>query len=152
SGETASRMYAKTGLIFGSFVAVYVVLVFFVATWWLAMPLAMLVGLLMAAIGFNVQHDGGHRSYSESGCVNKLMAMTLDLLGGSSYIWAQKHNIIHHTYANIAGHDDDINIGFLGRLAPHQRRLSFHRLRHYYLWVLYGLLPIKWQLYDDFRD
>src|SRR5262249_14398236 len=69
-----------------------------------------------------------------------------------SYVWAQKHNAIHHTYANIPGHDDDINIGFLGRLAPHQRRLRFHRLQHYYLWALYGLLPIKWQIYDDFRN
>src|SRR5262249_654192 len=25
------------------------------------------------------------------------------------------------------------------------------RFQHYYLWSLYGLLPIKWQLYDDFH-
>jgi linoleoyl-CoA desaturase len=146
------RMYTKTALIFGALATVYVALVFFVATWWLALPLAVLVGLLMAAVGFNIQHDGGHRAYSDSRCINNLMAMTLDLLGGSSYIWAQKHNVIHHTYANISGHDDDINMGFLGRLSPHQRRQGYHRLQHYYLWALYGLLPIKWQVYDDFRD
>jgi len=79
------------------------------------------------------------------------MALSLDLLGGSSYIWARKHNSIHHSYANITGHDDDIDLGLLARLSPHQRRLKFHRLQHFYLWALYGLLPIKWQFYDDFR-
>ena len=84
--------------------------------------------------------------------VNRLMAMSLDLLGGSSYIWARKHNGIHHAYANITGHDDDIDVGFFGRLSPHQKRLRFHRLQHFYMWPLYGFLPLKWQLYDDFRD
>ena len=73
-------------------------------------------------------------------------------MGGSSYFWARKHNTIHHSYANITGHDDDINLGFLGRLSPHQKRLKFHRFQHFYLWVLYGFLPIKWHVYDDFRD
>jgi linoleoyl-CoA desaturase len=105
----------------------------------------------MAAIGFNVQHDGGHGAYSNRRWINKLMALSLDLLGGSSYIWARKHNLIHHSFANITGHDDDINLGLVARLSPHQRRLKFHRLQHFYLWALYGLLPIKWQFYDDFR-
>ena len=78
--------------------------------------------------------------------------MTLDLLGGSSYVWDRKHNLIHHTYSNITGHDDDINIGFLGRLSPHQRLLKFHQFQQFYLWVLYGFMAIKWQVYDDFRD
>lgn len=39
----------------------------------------------------------------------------------------------------------------LARLTPHQKRLAFHRWQHLYLWLLYGLLAIKWQLVDDFR-
>jgi linoleoyl-CoA desaturase len=65
--------------------------------------------------------------------INKLMALTLDLLGGSSYIWAKKHNLIDHSYTNIQDHDDDINLGFLGRLSPHQKRLKFHQLQHFCL-------------------
>jgi linoleoyl-CoA desaturase len=106
----------------------------------------------MAAIGFNIQHDGGHRSYSRFMWVNRLMAMTIDLLGGSSYVWDMKHNTIHHTYANITGHDDDINVGPLARLSPHQKRLPFHRLQHFYMWPLYGLIAIKWQLVDDYYN
>jgi len=74
------------------------------------------------------------------------------LLGGSSYVWARKHNSIHHSLTNITGQDDDINVGFLGRLSPHQPRLKLHRLQHLYLWVLYGFLAIKWHLIDDFHD
>ena len=59
---------------------------------------------------------------------------------------------MHHSNTNITGHDDDIDLGFFGRLSPHQKRLMFHRFQQYYLWVLYGFLPLKWQLYDDFHD
>ncbi|HLN27546.1 MAG TPA: acyl-CoA desaturase, partial [Gemmataceae bacterium] len=145
------QMYLKTALLVGWLAASYVVLLLFAGTWWIAVPLAISLGLSMAAIGFNVQHDGGHRAYSDHKWVNTLMAMSLDLLGGSSYVWARKHNSIHHSFTNITGHDDDINLGVLGRLSPHQKRLRFHRLQHFYLWVLYGFLPIKWQLHDDFR-
>jgi len=146
------QMYVKTLVIFCWFTVSYALLVFVAATWWQALPLAVSLGLAMAAIGFNIQHDGGHQAYSNHPWVNRLMALTLDLMGGSSYAWDRKHNSIHHTYANITGHDDDINIGILGRLSPHQKRLKFHRLQHFYLWFLYGVMTIKWQVYDDFRD
>jgi linoleoyl-CoA desaturase len=146
------QMYLKTALIFSWFVASYVLLVFVVGTWWLVVPLAISLGLAMAAVGFNIQHDGNHGAYSDRPWLNKLMALSLDLLGGSSYVWSRKHNVIHHSYTNVTGHDDDIDLGLFGRLSPHQRRLPFHRLQHWYLWALYGLLPLKWQLIDDFRS
>ena len=145
-------MYLKTALTLAWFAASYVALTFLAGAWWQAVPLAVSLGLSMAAIGFNIQHDGGHQAYSARKSINRLMALSLDLLGGSSYVWAKKHNHVHHSFSNITGHDDDINIGFFGRLSPHQRRFWFHRLQHVYLWALYGFLPIKWQLYDDFRD
>ena len=80
------------------------------------------------------------------------MALTLDMIGGSSYIWHWKHDVVHHTYVNITGHDGDIDLGSFGRLTPHQKRLPFHRCQHLYLWLLYGLVTIKWQFYDDFHD
>lgn len=146
------EMYLKSAIILGWLAASYLLLLVGAGTWWLAVPLVVSLGLAMAACGFSIQHDGGHQSYSERRWINRLAALTLDLLGGSSYVWARKHNVIHHSYSNIAGHDSDINIGVIGRLAPQQKRLRFHRLQHLYLWLLYGFLPIKWQLYDDFRD
>jgi linoleoyl-CoA desaturase len=151
SPRDCPQMYIKAGILFAWLAASYTLLVFFADSWWQAVPLAMSLGLSMAAIGFNVQHDGGHKAYSKHRWINKLMAVSLDLLGASSYVWDHKHNTIHHTYANIAHHDDDIDVGWLGRLAPEQRRIWFHRMQHLYLWVLYGFLPMKWQLWDDFR-
>jgi linoleoyl-CoA desaturase len=146
------QMYLKTAIILAAFVGLYLLLVFVAATWWQALPLAILLGLSMAAIGFNIEHDGGHQSYSNYAWVNRLMAMTMDLIGASSYVWRWKHVVIHHTYVNITGHDADIDLGLLGRLTPHQKRFGFHRWQHFYLWPLYGVNVIKWHLYDDFRD
>jgi linoleoyl-CoA desaturase len=146
------QMYLKTAIILAWLAASYALLLLGAGTWWIAPPLTVSLGLAMAACGFNIQHDGGHHAYSERRWINKLAALTLDLLGGSSYVWARKHNVIHHSFSNVSGHDNDVNIGFFGRISPHQKRLRFHRVQHLYLWFLYGFLPIKWQLYDDFRD
>jgi len=146
------QMYLKTAIIVTCFVAAYGLLVFVAQTWWQALPLAMLLGVATAAIGFNIQHDGGHQAYSNYTWINKLMALSLDLVGGSSYVWRWKHGIIHHTFVNITGHDADIDLGVLGRLSPHQKRRRFHRWQHWYLWPLYGFVAVKWHLIDDFLD
>ncbi|MHC4341482.1 MAG: fatty acid desaturase family protein, partial [Planctomycetota bacterium] len=73
-------------------------------------------------------------------------------VGASSLIWARKHNSLHHTYTNLEGHDDDLDVGFWARLSPRQKRHGFHRLQHIYLWGLYTILVPKWQFYDDFKD
>lgn len=146
------RMYLKTALVFGWFAVSYTLLVFSSQPLWLTILLALSLALSVTGIGFNIQHDGNHHGYSDRRWVNRIMAMTLDLIGGSSYLWTRKHNSLHHSFSNIAGHDDDINLGALGRLSPHQKRQKFHRLQHFYLWFLYGFLTVKWQAFDDFRN
>jgi linoleoyl-CoA desaturase len=146
------QMYLKTVILVAVFAASYILLVVGAQRWWQALPLAVLLGLAAAGIGFNIQHDGGHQAYSNRRWINKLMAMTLDVIGGSSYVWNCKHAIIHHTYVNITDHDADINLGIFGRLTPHQKWLRFHRWQHVYLWPLYGLLAIKWHLLSDVRN
>jgi len=145
-------MYLKTAILLTWLAASYVLLVFVAETWWQALPLAILLGCAMAATGFNVMHDGGHGAYSNHPWINKLMAMTLDAMGGSSYLWHWKHGVFHHTYVNILGHDTDIDLGLLGRLTPDAKRYVFHRWQHIYIWFLYGLMPIKWHLFDDFAE
>jgi len=145
------QMYLKTAILLAGFAVLYTLLVFVDQTWWQGLLLAVLLGLSAAGIGFNIQHDGGHQAYSNHPWVNKLTAMTLELIGGSSHLWRWKHVVLHHTYVNLTGHDTDIDLGLLARLTPHQRRLPYHRWQHLYLWPLYGLLAIKWQLLDDFR-
>ena len=75
-------------------------------------------------IGFGIQHDANHGAYSSRAAVNRLMGMTLDMLGASSYLWRFKHNLSHHTYTNLAGADDDINFLPFARLSPAQPRFA----------------------------
>jgi linoleoyl-CoA desaturase len=145
------QMYVKTAILVTGFAGAYGLLVFAARNWIEGAILAVLLGLFAAGIGLNVQHDGGHRAYSRRPWVNRLMALTLELIGGSSYMWRWKHGVFHHTYVNVAGHDTDIDLAPLGRLAPNQPRLAFHRWQHLYLWPLYGFLSLKWQCFDDFR-
>ena len=116
------QMYVKTAIIVASLTGSYLLLVFAAHAWWQGVPLAVLLGFAAAGIGFNVQHDGGHRAYSNYRSVNKLMAMMLDVMGGSSYFWHWKHVVFHHTYVNVTGHDTDIDLGILARVTPHQTR------------------------------
>ena len=114
--------------------------------------LSVSLALGMAGIGFSVQHDANHGGYSRARGVNRLLAMSLDLIGGSSYIWYWKHNIVHHTYTNISGIDVDVELEPFLRLAPDQPLRPYHRFQHLYIWFLYGLLPVNWHFWADYRD
>ena len=124
------EMYFKTAIIVATFASLYALLVFAAGTWWQALPLALGLALTMVAIGFNVMHDANHDAYSDHRWINRPMAMSLDLVGGSSYFWQWKHNVFHHTFVNVIGYDTDINLAGLGRLTPHHRRAWIHRWQH----------------------
>jgi linoleoyl-CoA desaturase len=143
-------IYLKTALLLLWSGASYVALLAWAQSWWQVVPLCVSLGLALAGIGFNVGHDGNHGTFSTSRTLNRLMGGIFDLLGGSSYVWRWKHNVFHHSYPNIDGLDDDINLGALCRMSRHQPHLPFHRFQHLYMWILYGFIIPKWQLYDDF--
>jgi linoleoyl-CoA desaturase len=146
------RLYLKTAILIGWFAASYLLLVFAAETWWQAVPASISLALAMAGIGFNIQHDGNHGAYSHRPGLNKAAALSLNMLGGDAYFWHFKHNIAHHSYPNISGFDNDIFFGPFARMSPHDRRYSFHRYQYLYIWGLYALLALKWQLSSDFRS
>jgi linoleoyl-CoA desaturase len=148
----SARMYLKTAIILGAFALTYVTLVFFAPSGWQALLLSIVLGAATAGIGFNIMHDGGHQACSKHRWINGLMAMTLDMVGGSSYIWQWQHGRFHHTWVNIDGHDSDIDLGALARLSPRQPWRPWHRWQHFYQWLLYGVTAIRCLLYGDFRD
>src|SRR5437867_7215716 len=85
-------------------------------------PLAMLglcvlMGACVAGIGFGVSHDALHGAYSENPKVNAVFGFTFDLLGANGYMWKLAHNVIHHTYTNIHGIDEDLEVTPLLRLS-----------------------------------
>ena len=145
-------MYLKTALILAAFALSYYLLVFVARTWAQAVPLAVLLGLATAEIGMNIEHDGSHKAYSDHPWINKLAAMTLDMVGASSFMWRWKHVVFHHMYVNVKDHDTDIELGIFGRLSPGHPRHAVYRWQHWYLWPLYGVMVLKWQFYDDYRD
>ena len=144
------RMWLKTATLFTWLIGSYAVLLFAHVSSWQAVLLVISIGLAMAGIGFGVQHDANHGAYSSNARVNRIMSVTLDLLGASSYLWRLKHNVMHHTYTNVSGLDDDLESGSPHlRLAPWQPRRRFHRLQHLYVWFLYAVFPLKWWFVDD---
>jgi linoleoyl-CoA desaturase len=146
-------MWAKSAAILGWFAGSYALLLSFGgASPWLAVALTTSLALATAGIGFSVMHDANHGAYSRSPRVNRAWGLALDFVGASSYLWRFKHNVHHHTYANVDGMDADIDAGPFLRLAPTQRRRALHRYQHLYAWPLYGVLAVKWWFVDDVVD
>jgi linoleoyl-CoA desaturase len=104
----------------------------------------------MAAIGFNVMHDGGHGSFSKYKWVNQLVAFSANILGGNSFMGNIKHNIIHHAYTNIDGVDDDIDIQPWLRMRITQKKYRMQKYQHFYFWILYSFLYIFWVFLLDY--
>lgn len=144
-------MFLKTGIILAWFSISYLSLVFVANSLIVAGTSAFALALGFVAVGFNIMHDGAHGSYCRNKRVNRVMAWTLDLLGGSQMLWRQKHNILHHTYTNIEGVDDDLDTSGLLRLSPDQKRRPWHRFQHLYAFALYSLLTINGFIYGDFK-
>ena len=96
-------------------------------------------------------HDANHGSYSSSERVNNLLGLTLNALGGNSFIWKFKHNIIHHTYPNVDGMDDDIAKSPFIRMCSTQPWMPAHRVQHIYTPLLYAISSMIWVLFQDFE-
>lgn len=145
------KIVLKTILLFAAGITLYTWLVFFTPSTWLALGLCVILGGVFAAIGFNVMHDGAHGSYSKYKWMNEIMGYSLNLLGGDVQLWKVKHNMIHHSFTNVEGLDDDINIQPFMRTNPNQKRYNLHRFQHIYFAFLYSLTYISWIFIDDFR-
>ena len=142
-------MLLKTTIILTWLAVSYVLLVFFSASLLMAMITGFALAQGVVLVGFNIMHDGNHGSYSKRKKINQLMGFTLDLIGGSSLIWRQKHNLLHHTYTNVSELDDDLHTSGLLRLSPTQEWHPWHRLQHIYAFPLYSMLTLSWVIYGD---
>jgi linoleoyl-CoA desaturase len=111
-----------------------------------------IVGIGMAGVGMNVMHDANHGSFSSKKWVNKLMGSSIYILAGNDYNWKVQHNVLHHTYTNIQGHDEDIDAGRIIRFSKHAKWYSFHKYQKYYAFFLYGLLTANWAITTDFTQ
>lgn len=146
------KLYLKAAIIITSFLAVYVHLVFFTPSMvWLSLFECIVLGGLTAAIGFNIMHDGAHGSFSAKEWVNELAGLSLNFLGANLYMWKTKHNVIHHTFTNIDGVDDDIDARPFLRMCESQKKYGIHRFQHWYFLVIYSLLYLYWIFFTDYK-
>ena len=146
-----ANLYAKAIIMVSLFIVVYLHLLLFTPAWYFAITECVVLGCLIAGIGFNVMHDGSHGSFSKSKLANRLAACSVNLVGANHFMWNMKHNMLHHSFTNIEGVDDDIEIGFLMRMAPTQKRYKMHRFQHVYFWLLYMMLYVFWVFFSDYQ-
>ncbi|MES2592618.1 MAG: acyl-CoA desaturase [Bacteroidota bacterium] len=145
------KLYIKTALLLLSVAALYTILVFFTPNIWVSIVLCCLMGINLAGIGFNIMHDGAHGSFSQKTWVNELMGYSLNVMGGSVYLWKYKHNVNHHSFTNIEGMDDDIDIKPWIRVHDDQKKYWYHRFQHIYWVGLYGVTYLLWIFVQDFK-
>lgn len=144
-------LFFKAGILTIGYIALYVHLVFFTPPVLWGILECTILGILTAAIGFNVMHDGAHGSFSRFKWVNTMAAFSANFLGASNFMWKTKHNVIHHTYTNIHGVDDDIEAGVLLRLCPDQKFHKIYKYQYLYFWVAYSLLYFWWVFVTDYK-
>lgn len=145
NGEMIGKTIVLLTAYLGSFAAILTLNI----SAWLLLPFALLMGLAMAGIGMSIMHDALHGSYSKSAAVNKFMGRSLNFLGGSAFIWNIQHNVLHHTYTNIHGMDEDIETKVIVRLCKHAPVKHFYRFQHLYVFFAYGLMTLL-MLVSDF--
>jgi linoleoyl-CoA desaturase len=145
-----AAMVAKTVFWLGATAALFFVVVSGALPALLAWPLAALLGVAMAAVGFNVGHDAIHGAWSDKPWVNRLLGHTFDLLGASSLTWAEAHNFVHHTYTNVPGVDHDLDPGPFMIFDPRKKPSAVHRYQHIYAFPLYLMTFVVWVFKKDF--
>ena len=110
------------------------------------------IGLGTAGIGLSIMHDANHGAYSKKNSVNKWLGKIINIVGGYAPTWKIQHNVLHHTYTNIEGYDEDIAPPKFLRFSPNAEHKKIHKFQHLYAWFFYGLMTFSWITAKDFRQ
>ena len=146
------KLYTKAIIMFGIFLVPLILILTVSMPHWVLLLLTVVIGIGMAGVGMNVMHDSNHESFSSKKWVNKIMGSSIYILAGNVYNWKVQHNVLHHTFTNIQGHDEDIDAGRIIRFSRHAKWLPIHKFQKYYSIFLYGLLTINWAITTDFKQ
>ena len=145
------RLYLKTFILLGSAITSYLFLMLVHPTALISLAICVFFGFIMACIGFSVMHDANHGSYSNNSKLNDFIGLLASNgLGANAYFWKQKHNVIHHTYTNVDGIDDDIAKSPIIRQCETQKWVPMHKIQHLYIPFVYALSSIFWIFFMDF--
>jgi linoleoyl-CoA desaturase len=94
-------------------------------------------------------HDANHGAFSKKQKINDWIGQSINLLGGSVYNWKLQHNILHHTYTNIASHDEDIKNRAALRFSPAGKNKPSQKYQHIYAFFFYSLITLYWVVAKD---
>ena len=144
------KLYVKALTLVPVAIALYIILLTVEFAVIPGIILSSLLGFVLASIGFNIMHDACHGSYSSKKWLNDTLGLTLNALGGNAFIWKFKHNIIHHTYTNVDGIDDDIAKSPIMRQCSTQKWVPAHRIQHIYVVLVYAISSFAWVFIMDF--
>lgn len=144
-------MLIKTIIMVSLYIVPYIIILTIPMHLIVALGLVILMGIGIAGVGMGVMHDACHGSYSKKQWVNNLLGGSLYLLGSNVLNWKIQHNVLHHTYTNISGLDEDINAKGPIRLAEYTPLKKHHRYQFIYAFVFYGLMTIA-KLINDFTN
>jgi len=123
-----------------------------VASLWPVILMWAIMGLGMSGIGLSVMHDANHGAYSKKESVNRYLGKIIHIVGGYAPNWQIQHNVLHHTYTNVHGYDEDIMPPKFLRFSPNEKRKYVHRFQHIYAWFFYGLMTVSWITAKDFQQ
>jgi len=112
--------------------------------------MVVLMSLGLGGIGLSVMHDANHGAYSKRPWLNTLVGYSINLVGANAFNWKMQHNVLHHTYTNVDGEDEDIISRGVLRLTPHTKWKFLYKVQHIYAWFLYGLMTLSWMFAKDF--
>lgn len=142
-------MVIKTIAMISLYIGPFVIILTVPLNAWIALALAVLMGIGLAGIGMSVMHDAVHGSYSRRQWVNKWLGGTMYLLGSNVLNWKIQHNVLHHTFTNITGLDEDIDDKGPIRLSDNRPLKFYHRYQFIYAFLFYGLMTFT-MLINDF--
>jgi linoleoyl-CoA desaturase len=111
-----------------------------------------MMGLGLAGIGMSVMHDANHGAYSSSNKVNKILGLSLNLVGADANNWKTQHNVLHHTYTNIQDYDEDIDIKFGMRFSPNGKHNKMQKFQPLYVFFFYSLMTLYWVTFKDYAQ
>jgi len=120
-----------------------------VSSLWLVLLMWFLMGFGMSGIGLSIMHDANHGSYSSNKNVNNILGFLLNFAGGYHKNWKIQHNVLHHSYTNVEGYDQDIANPVM-RFSPSVKLRKLHRFQAYYASFFYGIMTLYWFLAKDF--
>jgi linoleoyl-CoA desaturase len=136
-------MFIKAIILLSFYIAPFIILLTIPMSGWLALLLVILMGIGEAGIGMSVMHDAAHGAFSSKQWVNNLFSSTMFLLGSNTFNWKVQHNILHHTFTNIFGYDQDIETKAVLRLCEHAPLKKFHKAQYIYAYFFYGLMTLS---------